>query len=60
MEKIQKIIEKIRLMAKYNPQIKKLVAEQNATIRRQEEENGETAEGDECKDDKNNENTLMK
>lgn len=27
---------------------------------KKEEENGETAEGDECKDDKNNENTLMK
>lgn len=40
MEKIQKIIEKIRLMAKYNPQIKKLVEEQKAHIRLNEE-NGE-------------------
>lgn len=38
--KIQKIIEKIRLMAKYNPNIRSLVAEQKASIRLKEDENG--------------------
>ncbi len=40
MEKIQKIIEKIRSVAKYNPQIKQLVAEQKASIRLQEDDDG--------------------
>ena len=38
--KIQKIIEKIRLMAKYNPNIRSLVAEQKASIRLKEDEDG--------------------
>lgn len=38
--KIQKIIEKIRSVAKCNPQIKQLVAEQKASIRLQEDDDG--------------------
>ena len=38
MEKIQEIIAKIRSVAKYNPQIKQLVAEQKASIRLYEED----------------------
>ena len=40
-KKIQKIIEKVRLMARYNPQIKELVLEQRANINIKEGENGE-------------------
>lgn len=40
MKKIQKIIEKIRMMAKYNPDICQLVAEQKAEIKMKEDENG--------------------
>ena len=40
IDKIEKIIEKIRSIAKHNPDIKELVSEQTANIRLKEQKDG--------------------